>query len=73
MTHPSKKAAELAEALRSDPIAAAQIKEHLEPEELSKLFGLPTEEEVYELRSQVSELEGRVGELEDGVRDLKAL
>lgn len=73
MTHPSKKAAELAEAIRSDPIAAAQVKEHLKPEELSKLFGLPTEEEVENLRGEAAILQERVEELEDEVRDLEAL
>ena len=64
MIHPSKRAEALASAIRSDPIAAAQIKEFLPAEELALLFSLANSQDLVDAEEEIERLSARCEELE---------
>lgn len=47
LQHPQSVAQQVAALLESDPIAAAQVKEHLKPQRLLELLDLPVEDILY--------------------------
>ena len=69
--HPAKRAEALATAIRNDPIAAGQIKEFLSADELTRVFGFPSKQEIADTKEELEDALAKIEELEEELKEFR--